>query len=209
VIKEAYSEFVHATNVEGSGKASSYIRALDLISEMLQIQSFGFGDCIDIWHVTSLNRINALRDLVVVQMHAGISRTMVLPVSNPLPNKKIPICAFYSIAPSSIARETLPEVRAESCAKKLPKYPVPVFLLAQLAVHREFHGEGLEKVCLIKALKYFWHINAHMKAYAIVVDCITENAETFYAKYGFEVLCKHKDRTRMFIPMKTVGQLFT
>jgi len=146
-----------------------------------------------------------IRTQAAKHMHAGISRTMVLPASNPLPNKKIPICAFYSIAPSSIARETLPESRA----KKLPKYPVPVFLLAQLAVHREFHGEGLGKVCLIKALKYFWHINAHMKAYAIVVDCITENAETFYAKYGFEVLCKHNDRTRMFIPMKTVGQLFT
>jgi GNAT superfamily N-acetyltransferase len=138
-------------------------------------------------------------------MHAGISRTMVLPASNPLPNKKTPICAFYSIAPSSILRDTLPELRA----KRLPKYPVPVFLLAQLAVHREFHGEGLGKICLIKALEYLWDINAHMRAYAIVVDCLTESAETFYVKYGFEVLCKHNGRTRMFISMKTVGQLFT
>jgi GNAT superfamily N-acetyltransferase len=138
-------------------------------------------------------------------MNAGISRTMVLPASNPLPNQKIPICAFYSIAPSSISRETLPESRA----KKLPKYPVPVFLLAQLAVHREFHGEGLGKICLIKALEYLWDINAHMRAYAIVVDCLTESAERFYAKYGFEVLCKHNDRMRMFIPMNTVEQLFT
>ena len=138
-------------------------------------------------------------------MHAGISRTMVLPASNPLPNKKTPICAFYSIAPSSISWDTLPE----SSAKKLPKYPVPVFLLAQLAVHREFHGEGLGKICLIKALEYLWDINAHMRAYAIVVDCLTENAERFYAKYGFEILCKENDRTRLFISMKTVGQLFS
>ena len=48
-----------------------------------------------------------------------------------------------------------------------------------------------------------------MRAYAIVVDCLTESAEKFYAKYDFEVLCKHNDRTRMFISMKTVGQLFT
>lgn len=138
-------------------------------------------------------------------MHAGISRTMVLPASKPLPNKKTPICAFYSIAPSSIARETLPESRA----KKLPKYPVPVFLLAQLAVHREFHGEGLGKICLIRALEYLWDINAHMRAYAIVVDCLTTSAEGFYTKYGFEVLCKHNGKTRTFIPMGTVGQIFT
>ena len=138
-------------------------------------------------------------------MQAGISRTMVLPASNPLPNKKTPICAFYSIAPSSISRESLPE----SIAKKLPKYPVPVFLLAQLAVHCEFHGQGLGKICLIRALEYLWSINAHMRAYAIIVDSLTESAERFYAKYGFEVLCQHNGRTRMFIPMKTVEQLFT
>ena len=146
-----------------------------------------------------------IRTQAAKHMQVGISRTMVLPASNPLPNKKTPICAFYSIAPSSISRDSLPDSRA----KKLPKYPVPVFLLAQLAVHREFHGKGLGKICLIKALEYLWDINAHMRAYAIVVDCLTESAEKFYAKYGFEMLCKHNGRTRMFISMRTVEQLFT
>lgn len=137
-------------------------------------------------------------------MQAGISRTMVLPASAPLPNQKYPICSFYSIAPSSICRETLPK----TLAKKLPRYPIPVFLLAQLAVHREFHGHGLGKVCLVKALEYLWEINSHMRAFAIVVDCLTPAAESFYAKYGFEVLSEHNGRIRMFIPMKTVEQLF-
>jgi predicted GNAT family N-acyltransferase len=146
-----------------------------------------------------------IRTQAARHMQAGISRTIVLPASTPLPNKKTPICAFYSIAPSSISRESLPESRA----KKLPKYPIPVFLLAQLAVHCEFHGKGLGKIGLIKALEYLWDINAHMRAYAIVVDSLTESSERFYAKYGFEVLCKHNGRTRMFISMKTVEQLFT
>lgn len=137
-------------------------------------------------------------------MQAGISRTMVLPGSMPLPNQKYPICSFYSIAPSSISHEDLPK----SMAKKLPRYPIPVFLLAQLAVHKEFHGSGLGKVSLIKALEYLWEINAHMRAYAIVVDCLTKYAESFYTKFGFEVLCEINGRIRMFIPMKTVGQLF-
>jgi GNAT superfamily N-acetyltransferase len=92
--------------------------------------------------------------------------------------------------------------------KKLPRYPVPVFLLAQLAVHSEYHGHGLGKITLIKALEYLWEINSHMRAYAIIVDCLNEVAENFYSKYGFEVLCCQKSKARMFMPMKIVGQLF-
>lgn len=136
--------------------------------------------------------------------HMQVSRTMVLPSAEPLLNQKYAICAFYSVAPSSISRETLPA----KLAKKLPKYPVPVFLLAQLAVHKEFQGSGLGKISLIRALKYLWQVNQHMRAYAIVVDCLTDSAQTFYAKYGFEVLCEHNGRIRMFLPMKTVGGLF-
>ena len=137
-------------------------------------------------------------------MQAGISRTIVLPGAAPLLNQKYPICAFYSVSPSSICRETLPA----SLAKKLPHYPVPVFLLAQLAVHKAFHGSGLGKVSLIKALEYLWGVNAHMRAYAIVVDCLTDSAQSFYQTFGFQVLCEQNGRVRMFLPMKTVEQLF-
>lgn len=138
-------------------------------------------------------------------MQAGISRTMVLPAIQPLLNHKYPICSFYSVAASAIGRETLPE----NLAKKLPHYPIPVFLLAQLAVHKEFHGNRLGKVSLIKALEYLWRVNQHMKAYAVIVDCLTESAQHFYKKYGFEFLCEHNGRVRLFLPMKTIEQLFS
>jgi len=136
-------------------------------------------------------------------MKVGISKTMLLPASVPLDDGKYPICAFYTIAPSSIRRDTLPE----SLERKLPSNPVPVFLLAQMAVHLKYHGQGLGKVTLVKALEYLWEINSRMRAFAVIVDCL-KNAEQFYSKYGFETLCDHNGKARMFMPMKTVAKLF-
>lgn len=137
-------------------------------------------------------------------MEAGISRTLVLPTFNPLPEGRYPIRAFYTIAPSTLCRETLPA----AMAKKLPHYPIPVFLIAQLAVHKEYQGRGLGKFTLIKAMEHLWEINAHMRAYAIVVDCLHDTAQAFYTQYDFDVLYHHNGRTRMFLPMKTVAPLF-
>jgi len=145
-----------------------------------------------------------LKTQAAKHMKVGISKTLVLPAITLLPNDKYPICSFYTIAPSSIKRASLPT----KLAKKLPHYPVPVFLLAQLAVHNECHGQGLEKITLIKALEYLWDINTRMNAFAIIVDCLNKDVELFYAKYGFEILCDHNGKNRMFIPMKTIARLF-
>lgn len=151
------------------------------------------------------NELNVfIRTQAARHMEIGISKTMLLPASVPLSNGKCSICAFYTIAPSSIRRETL----SASLAKKLPLYPVPVFLLAQMAVHTEYQGKGFGKVTLIKALEYLWNMNAYMRAFAVIVDCLNEAAEQFYKKYGFEFLCHHNGRTRMFISMRTLELLF-
>ena len=151
---------------------------------------------------SELNRF--IRDQAARLMGAGISKTMVLPATLSLPNGKTPICAFYSIAPSLIKRDDLPAL----ISKNLPCYPIPVFLLAQLAVHKEFTGLGLGKVALINALEYFNNISAHIPAYAVVVDCLNQNAEGFYLRYGFRELCKYNGRSRLYIPMKQVSELF-
>ena len=137
-------------------------------------------------------------------MKVGLSKTMVLTASTSGPNGKYPICAFYTIAPSSIRRKTLPE----KLAKKLPYYPVPVFLIGQIGVHQEYQGQGLGKITLIKALEYLWEINQLMSAYAVIVDYLNNDAEQFYSKYGFEKLLDADNCKRMYLPMKTIAELF-
>ncbi len=163
-------------------------------------------DCFDCGE-EELNRF--IKTQAVKHMKIGISRTMVLPSvqladTKKTSTQKYAICAFYTLTPSTISRETLPQ----KLAKKLPHYPVPVFLLAQLAVDNGCQGQGLGKISLVHALKHLWQINQHMRAYAIVVDCLTKSAENFYAKFGFQVLCGHNGRMRLFLPMQVVAQLF-
>lgn len=151
---------------------------------------------------TELN--DFLKTKALRHMKTGVSRTMVLPAIDVNENGKRSICAFFTVAPSAVERETF----SEDEAKRLPKYPVPVFLIAQLAVDNERRGRGLGKISLIKALEYLWKVNTYMRAYAVVVDCLTDEARPFYEKYGFSLLGKYRSHERMYIPMKTVGQLF-
>ena len=145
-----------------------------------------------------------IRTKAAKYMAAGISRTLLLPAATALPNGKLPICSFFTIAPGSIRRKTLPD----QLAKRLPHYPVPVFLLAQLAVHSEYQSQSLGEITLIKALENLWQVNAHMRAYAVIVDCLNDKAESFYQKYDFQFLCDHNGRRRLFMPMKKVSALF-
>lgn len=145
-----------------------------------------------------------LRTKALRHMKVGVSRTLVLPGRDVDEQGKRFICAFFTITPSSVTRETF----FEQEAKRLPLYPIPVFLIAHLAVDGRRQGEGIGKITLVKALEYLWKVNAHMRAYAVVVDCLTEKAIPFYENYGFKSLGKWRGHERMFLPMKTVGRLF-
>ncbi len=131
---------------------------------------------------------------------AGISKTMVLPTRE----DASAICAYYTLSHTGIERESLPPARA----KKLPHYPVPVMLIAQLAVHQAAQRQGLGKVTLIAALRHAYDVNVHLPSYAVVVDALDDGVQGFYEQYNFQSLGTHNYRTRLFLPMQTVAQLF-
>ena len=131
---------------------------------------------------------------------AGISMTMVLPAQD----NTADICAYYTLSHTEIKRQSLPK----SAAKRLPHYPIPVILIAQLAVHHQAHGQGLGKVTLIRALQHAFEIDEHLPSYAVVVDALDEQVQGFYEQYGFEEIDTNNHRKRLFLPMKTIAQLF-
>ena len=58
--KDAFSEYIHSDNVAGSNKAASYILALDWLSKILEVEPLSFGDCQNIWSVSSMERLQEL-----------------------------------------------------------------------------------------------------------------------------------------------------
>ena len=69
--REEFETYINVRNKEGSGKATSYLRALDLLSEMLHAHPLGFEDCRDIWKVKSEERIESLYKLAREQTNKG------------------------------------------------------------------------------------------------------------------------------------------
>ena len=113
------------------------------------------------------------------------------------------IKGYYTLSNYSIPLHTIPE----HIQKKLPKayQSVPTTLLGRLAVDLRFHGQGIGQLILIDALKRCYEISKSIGSFAVIVDPIDETAEYFYKKFDF---IKLPDSGKMFLPMKTINQLF-
>lgn len=134
-------------------------------------------------------------------MEQGISKTFVL-IDDAISKGKKPILGFYTITPQTISRELFQK-------QNYPHYPIPVFLIAQLAVDKTQQGKGTGEVTLIKALEHLLQTRKYIEAVAVTVDCLNNNAENFYKKYGFQDLDTLKSgRKRLYLPMKSVEELF-
>lgn len=113
------------------------------------------------------------------------------------------IKGYYTLSNYSIPLELVPhEIR-----KKLPRSyeAIPTTLLGRLAIDNNFQGQGIGKLILVDALKRSYELSKTIGSFAVVVDPIDKNAEKFYNKYGF---IKLPDSGKMFLPMKTIRQLF-
>ena len=69
--KEQFKAYLESQSSTKTGKAGSYVNALDLLSQMLRAVPKGFADCIDIWNVRSVSRLQALYEVANEEKHLG------------------------------------------------------------------------------------------------------------------------------------------
>jgi putative restriction endonuclease len=70
-VKKAYTAYLKSANPGTSNKASSYVRALDLLGQMLDAEPYGFEDCRELWKVESLQRLQELHGRAAEEKNKG------------------------------------------------------------------------------------------------------------------------------------------
>lgn len=140
-------------------------------------------------------------------MDVGVNYTWVLPAAGASKGEKKQICAWYTLSVAHIRHESLPP----DSAKHLPHYPLPVFVLGQLAVDVRCQGQGLGDITLINALRRCTQLSqqGQIATIAVVIDVQNDSAMDFYRRYpDFKPLCQSDHSLpRLFIPMHVVRQI--
>jgi GNAT superfamily N-acetyltransferase len=108
---------------------------------------------------------------------------------------------YYTLAAGAVAFEHLPTV----ASTKLPKHPIPVILLARLAVDQSAQGQGLGEKLLLDALQRSLDLSDKLGAHAVEVDALDDSAIAFYVKYGFSPLLDNP--RHLYLPLATIDRV--
>lgn len=142
------------------------LSAVELLAPSLEVSEFDCGK-----HV-SLNEW--LKRLARMNQASGDTRTYVV-------HRELKVVGYYSLAPGSVSRR-----EATARASKSAPDPIPVVLLARLAVDKREQGQGLGPALLKDALLRAYAGAEIIGGRAVLVHAIDDEAASFYRKYGFE-----------------------
>jgi len=126
----------------------------------------------------------------------GASRTYVVT------NDDGTVLAYYALAAGSvIAAEATGAVR-----RNMPS-PIPVVILARLAVDRNLQGKGFGKALLRDALLKTIQAADTIGVRALLIHALDEDAAAFYEKFGFSR--SPADSLVLMVPLKSVIERFS
>jgi GNAT superfamily N-acetyltransferase len=115
-----------------------------------------------------------LRRYALVNHQNRSSRTYVA-------NRDSRVVAYYTLANGSVSRDEAPS----RVAQGLGKYPIPITLLARLAVDVAEKGKGLGRGLLKDAVLRAYQASEIVGSRAIVTHAKDETARAFYLKFQF------------------------
>lgn len=130
-----------------------------------------------------------------------LGKTFVTVLPLKINDGKAPVIGYHTLAAGAVAFERLPT----QASRKLPKHPVPVVLLARLAVDLTAQGKELGEGLLLDALQRSLDLSHSIGVHAVEVVALDEVAAAFYKKYGFTPLLD--DPLHLYMPITTIKTL--
>jgi GNAT superfamily N-acetyltransferase len=91
------------------------------------------------------------------------------------------VVGYYALASGAVTTASVPG----RFRRNMPD-PIPVAILARLAVHRAFHGQGIGRGLFSDSARRVAHAADAIGIRGIVVHAISEDARKFYRALGFD-----------------------
>ena len=91
------------------------------------------------------------------------------------------VIGYYTLVVGHVLHEQAPE----RLSKGLARHPIPLVVLARLAVHRDWQGRGIGAGLLRAAMERTLQIAEIAGVRALAVNAKDDAAVSFYARYGF------------------------
>jgi len=91
------------------------------------------------------------------------------------------VIGFYTIVAGEVRHADAPE----RVVKGMPRHPVPLLILARLAVHNEWKGRGVGAGLLLDALGRTLQVADMVGVRSLAVHAKDDSAAAFYRHFGF------------------------
>lgn len=146
---------------------ASLISAPAVLSDQHELDSFCCGhDALDQW----------LKKQAIGNQKNHGSKTFVITCANQ-------VVGYYALAAGSVERQDV----SKTIARNMPD-PIPVIVLARLAVDKTMQGKSLGKALLKDALLRSLNVANEIAIKAVLVHAIDDSARRFYQNFGFKPL---------------------
>ncbi|MFH1504213.1 MAG: GNAT family N-acetyltransferase [Candidatus Omnitrophota bacterium] len=111
------------------------------------------------------------------------------------------VIGYYTLAPGAVVKEDAPE----RIAQGLARHPVPVIILARLAVDKTKQGVGIGAGLLKDAFLRIVSAADIIGGRAVLVHAKNNSAKAFYKKFGFEQ--SPIDSLHLFLLLKDIKKV--
>jgi GNAT superfamily N-acetyltransferase len=116
-----------------------------------------------------------LKRRALANQSSGASRTFVVT------DQDSRVCGYYAMAAGAVSRQL-----ATSGVRRSMPDPVPIMVLARLAVDRRTQGQHLGASLLQDAVNRAVAVSQNAGVRALLVHALHEKAKQFYEHYGFQ-----------------------